>query len=52
MVLSQIQNNLHLISSLASFRLINEYQIDVGGQVHRLHHVMTRPPFHRVMDAT
>ena len=33
MVLSQIQNNLHLISSLASFRLINEYQIDVGGQV-------------------
>ena len=28
----QIQNNLHLISALTSFRLVNEHHIDVGMQ--------------------
>jgi len=30
MVLAQIQNNLHLISALTNFRLINDQHIDVG----------------------
>ena len=33
MVLAQIQNNLHLISALTNFRLINDQHIDVGMQV-------------------
>jgi hypothetical protein len=33
MVLAQIQNNLHLISTLCRFQLINEHSIDVGMQV-------------------
>ena len=33
LVQQQINNNLHLIQALTSFRLVNEHNIDIGGRV-------------------
>ena len=33
LVQAQINNNLHLIQALTSFRLINDHHIDLGGRV-------------------